>query len=250
MKRMIVAFIVIMVPLLVVNCANSTGSKNSEKGLSLETGRQKSSYSVGYGYGIKVRTIANEVDLDIVLQGFKDAAFNAKPKIPEPKLREIYSKFQKSLDEKRRQQLIALEEKNKIAGEQFLKENTKQEGIVVTQSGLQYQVLKEGIGPIPKETDIVKVHYRGTHIDGREIINTYKRGQPVHLPLQRVIPAWTEGFQLMKVGSKYKFFIPSKLAYGERGVPPLVGPNSVLIYEAELLEILPQTTSQSQTTKQ
>lgn len=239
MKILMVVFIMIMIPLLVVNCTNSTETKNSEKELTITTDRQKSSYSVGFGHGVKVRTIANEVDLDFVVQGFVDAVFQNNPKIPESQLRDIYSKFQRSLDEKRRRELQAMAEKNKIEGEQFLKENATKEGIIVTKSGLQYRVLQEGTGPIPKETDTVKVHYRGTLINGTEVINTYTRGEPVNLPLQRVILAWKEGFQLMKVGSKYHFFIPPGLAYGERGAAPLVPPNSTLVYEVELLAIEP-----------
>ncbi|UCH98467.1 MAG: FKBP-type peptidyl-prolyl cis-trans isomerase [Candidatus Aminicenantes bacterium] len=249
MKRIIIVFTMIILPFIVVNCANSTGSKNPGKTLTLETERQKSSYSVGYKLGVGVKSIAQEVDIDIVLQGFKDAVSPGTPKIPEPQMRQIFSKFQKKMNDQRQKRLKETGEKNKIAGEQFLKQNAKQEGIIVTKSGLQYKVFKEGTGPIPGKSDIVKVHYRGTLINGKEIINTYKRGQPATLPLQRVIPAWAEGFQLMKVGSRYQFFIPSKLAYGERGSPPLVGPNNVLIYEVELLGIVPQAVSPSKSTK-
>lgn len=249
MKRIIIFFTMIMLPLIGVNCANSTGSKNTGKELTLESERQKSSYSVGYKLGIGVRSIAREVDLDIVFQGFKDAVLQGNPKIPEPQMRQIFSKFQKKMSDLREKQLKEVGERNKIQGEQFLKQNAKQEGIIVTKSGLQYKVLKEGTGPIPGESDIVNAHYRGTLINGKEIINTYKKEQPATLPLQRVIPAWAEGFQLMKVGSRYQFFIPSRLAYGERGSPPLVGPNTVLIYEVELLSIVPQADSQPKSTK-
>jgi FKBP-type peptidyl-prolyl cis-trans isomerase len=249
MKRIIIFFTMIMLPLIVVNCANSTGSKNTGKKLTLESERQKSSYSVGYKLGIGVRSIAQEVDVEIVFQGFKDAVLQGNPKIPEPQMRQIFSKFQKKMSDQRQKRLKEEGEINKIAGEQFLKQNANQEGIIVTKSGLQYKVFKEGTGPIPGESDLVKVHYRGTLINGKEIINTYKQGQPATLPLQRVIPAWAEGFQLMKVGSRYQFFIPSKLAYGERGSPPLVGPNTVLIYEVELLSIVPQVVSHPKSTK-
>ncbi len=249
MKRIIIFFTMIMLPLIVVNCANSTGSENTGKKLTLESERQKSSYSVGYKLGIGVRSIAREVDVEIVFQGFKDAVLQGNPKIPEPQMRQIFSKFQKKMKDQRQKQLKDLEERNKISGEQFLKQNAKQEGIIVTKSGLQYKVLKEGAGPIPGESDLVKAHYRGTLINGKEIINTYKKGQPAILPLQRVIPAWAEGFQLMKVGSRYQFFIPSGLAYGERGSPPLVGPNTALIYDVELLGIVPQADSQPKSTK-
>lgn len=122
-------------------------------------------------------------------------------------------------------------------GEAFLKENAKKEGVKTTASGLQYQVLKEGDGKAPKATDVVKVHYKGTLLDGKEFDSSYKGGQPIEFPLNRVIPGWTEGVQLMKEGAKYKFFIPAKLAYGERGAGGVIPPNATLIFEVELLEV-------------
>jgi len=123
-------------------------------------------------------------------------------------------------------------------GEAFLAENAKKEGVKTTASGLQYKVLKEGTGKSPQATDTVSVHYRGTLLDGTEFDSSIKRGQPAEFPLNRVIPGWTEGVQLMKVGAKYQFTIPSKLAYGERGTPGgPIPPNSTLIFEVELLAI-------------
>jgi FKBP-type peptidyl-prolyl cis-trans isomerase FkpA len=126
----------------------------------------------------------------------------------------------------------------KEKGEKFLKENATKEGVKTTSSGLQYKVLKEGEGKQPKATDTVQVHYKGTLIDGTEFDSSYKRGEPIAFPLNRVIPGWTEGVQLMKEGSKYQFFIPSNLAYGERGTPGgPIGPNETLIFEVELLKV-------------
>jgi FKBP-type peptidyl-prolyl cis-trans isomerase len=123
-------------------------------------------------------------------------------------------------------------------GEAFLKENAKKEGVKTTASGLQYKVLKEGSGKNPKATDTVQVNYRGTLTNGTEFDSSYKRGEPIEFPLNGVIPGWTEGVQLMKEGAKYQFFIPSKLAYGERGTPggPIPG-NAALIFEVELLKV-------------
>jgi FKBP-type peptidyl-prolyl cis-trans isomerase len=127
---------------------------------------------------------------------------------------------------------------NSEKGEAFLAENAKKEGVKTTASGLQYKVLKEGSGMSPQKTDTVAVHYRGTLLDGTEFDSSIKRGQPAEFPLNRVIPGWTEGVQLMKVGAKYQFTIPSKLAYGERGTPGgPIPPNSTLIFEVELLAI-------------
>ncbi len=130
--------------------------------------------------------------------------------------------------------------KTQMTGDQFLAENAKKEGVKTTASGLQYKALKEGTGPKPKATDTVTVNYRGTFIDGKEFDSSYKRNQPATFPLNGVIKGWTEGLQLMPVGSKYMFYIPPALAYGERGYPGAVPPNSVLIFEVELLSIKPQ----------
>jgi FKBP-type peptidyl-prolyl cis-trans isomerase len=123
-------------------------------------------------------------------------------------------------------------------GAQFLVENASKEGVQTTPTGLQYKVVTEGTGKSPKATDLVKVHYRGTLLDGTEFDSSYKRNAPAEFPLDRVIPGWTEGVQLMKEGGKSLFYIPSRLAYGERGTPGgPIGPNETLVFEIELLEV-------------
>ncbi len=123
-------------------------------------------------------------------------------------------------------------------GTKFLTENARKDGVKSTASGLQYKILKEGTGKSPKATDTVKVHYRGTLLDGTEFDSSYKRGEPIEFPLNRVIPGWTEGVQLAKEGGKIQLFIPSKLAYGEGGTPGgPIGPNETLIFEIELLQV-------------
>ncbi|MEO0452939.1 MAG: FKBP-type peptidyl-prolyl cis-trans isomerase [Verrucomicrobiota bacterium] len=128
---------------------------------------------------------------------------------------------------------------NLMKGKDFLKENAEKPGIQTTKSGLQYMVIEEGDNSAssPAATDTVVVHYRGTLLDGTEFDSSYKRGQPASFPLNRVIKGWTEGVQLMKPGSKYKFFVPHDLAYGARGAGPKIGPNSTLIFEVELIEV-------------
>src|SRR6266436_5255266 len=129
--------------------------------------------------------------------------------------------------------------KNQADGKKYLDENKKKEGVKATASGLQYKSLKEGTGPQPKTTDTVTVDYRGTLIDGTEFDSSYKRGEAATFPLNGVIKGWTEGLQLMKVGSKYQFVIPSDLAYGARAMGPDIAPNSTLIFEVELKGIQP-----------
>jgi len=133
---------------------------------------------------------------------------------------------------------MVMAQDNKAAGEAYLAENKKKDGVKVTASGLQYEMLKAGSGKQPKATDTVVVHYRGTLIDGTEFDSSYKRGQPIDFPLNRVIPGWTEGVQLMQEGAKYRFVIPSALAYGPRGTPGgPIGPDATLIFEVELLKV-------------
>lgn len=122
-------------------------------------------------------------------------------------------------------------------GQRFLKENGTKPGVTTTASGLQYKVLKEGTGRSPKATDVVVVNYRGTLINGKEFDSSYKSGKPIEFPLNRVIPGWTEGVQLMKEGAKYEFYIPPNLAYGSRGAGGVIGPDETLIFEVELLKV-------------
>lgn len=129
-------------------------------------------------------------------------------------------------------------EENKAAGVAFLAENAKKPNVVTTASGLQYEVLTPGTGTVsPSATDSVTVHYKGTTIDGEEFDSSYSRGEPATFPLNRVISGWTEGVQLMKEGAKYRFFIPSQLAYGEQGAGRAIGPNAALIFDVELIKI-------------
>ena len=127
---------------------------------------------------------------------------------------------------------------HKVRGEEFLKLNKKKDGVQVTASGLQYKVVKMGAGKKPKKDDTVRVHYKGTLIDGVEFDSSYKRGQPIEFPLNRVIKGWTEGLQLMKEGSKYIFYIPSELGYGKRGAPPRIPGDSTLVFDIELLKVI------------
>jgi FKBP-type peptidyl-prolyl cis-trans isomerase FkpA len=122
-------------------------------------------------------------------------------------------------------------------GQRFLKENATKPGVNTTSSGLQYKVVKEGTGRSPKATDVVVVNYRGTLINGKEFDSSYKSGKPIEFPLNRVIPGWTEGVQLMKEGAKYEFYIPPNLAYGSRGAGGVIGPDETLIFEVELLKV-------------
>ena len=136
-------------------------------------------------------------------------------------------------------------ELNLKAGKEFQEINKQKAGVTTLPNGLQYEILEKGEGALPKSTDTVEVHYEGTLIDGSIFDSSIRRGEPASFPVTAVIPGWTEGLQLMKVGSKYKLYIPSKIAYGERGVSQVIPPNSTLIFEVELLEILPPEAEKS-----
>jgi len=145
--------------------------------------------------------------------------------------------FQKEMQAKMVAEMQALAAKNKAAGEAFLAENAKKEGVVVTDSGLQYKIIEEGEGPSPGPSDMATVNYRGTLIDGTQFDSSYDRGQPATFPVGGVIAGWTEALQLMKPGAKWQLFIPADLAYGERGAGKDIGPNSTLVFDVELLSV-------------
>ncbi|MBX7208350.1 MAG: FKBP-type peptidyl-prolyl cis-trans isomerase [Verrucomicrobiaceae bacterium] len=182
-----------------------------------------------------------KIDADSFVQGAKDALSGAKPKYSEAELEEAYKAFQAHLagaDEQRQAAAKAGSDKAKADGAKYLEENKKRKEVTTTASGLQYEVLKKGDGPKPAATDNVKVHYKGTLINGKEFDSSYKRGEPATFQVQGVIKGWVEALQLMPVGSKWKLFIPSDIAYGERGAGGDIGPNETLIFEVELLEIV------------
>ena len=193
--------------------------------------KDRFSYSTGMNIGSNLIRQKVVVKPDILVAGIKDA-IAGKPRLTQDQVKDVMAQFEKDMEHKQKQ----TGENNKTDGTKFLEENKKKLGVKTTASGLQYKVLKEGTGPQPKATDTVTVNYRGTLIDGTEFDSSYKRGQPATFPLNGVIKGWTEGLQLMKVGSKYQFFVPSNLAYGERSVGPDVGANATLIFEVELLD--------------
>lgn len=205
--------------------------------IELKSEQDKFSYALGMNISASVLQLPLEVNKEIIIQCVTDLLNGGQPQLEEKDYHQIMQDFQKKLQE------IANEQKQKMADENakisadFLAENAKKDGIKVTASGLQYEVIAEGEGASPKATDVVKVHYEGTLISGQIFDSSIKRGEPVEFPLNQVIPGWTEGVQLMKVGAKYRFFIPSNLAYGEQGAGGMIAPNSALIFEVELLEI-------------
>lgn len=199
----------------------------------LKDQKDKISYSIGLDIGSTIKKQKIEINPDALTAGLKDAIAGSKPLLSDDQVKETMTAFQKEMMDKQ----ATSGKEAAAAGEKFLAENKGKEGVKATASGLQYKVLKEGTGAMPKETDTVVTNYRGTLIDGTEFDSSYKRGEPATFPVNRVIKGWTEALQMMKSGSKYQLFIPASLAYGERGSGQDIGPGQTLIFEVELLGI-------------
>ncbi|HEX4646579.1 MAG TPA: FKBP-type peptidyl-prolyl cis-trans isomerase [Verrucomicrobiae bacterium] len=202
---------------------------------------EKISYAIGMNAGNSIKNslkgVDVDVDVDALAKGIKEAASGGQTLITEEQDREILMTFQGEMRSKQMEKRKELGEKNKKEGEEFLAKNKSEAGVTTLPSGLQYKILTEGKGEMAKATDEVTVNYRGTLIDGTEFDSSYKRGKPATFRVTGVIKGWTEALQLMKTGSKWKLFIPSDQAYGERGSGANIGPNAVLIFEVELVSI-------------
>jgi FKBP-type peptidyl-prolyl cis-trans isomerase len=232
--------LVLLIALMMIfpACTNSNTSAPSDEGpVNLDNDENKTSYVIGYDIGTNFKKILTAVNLDYFFRGMRDAAAEKESPLKKEESDMVIAKFRSEMMKRDEEQRKKQGEKNKIEGEKFLAENAKREGVKVTESGLQYEVLKEGDGSHAKPTDYVKVEYKGTLIDGTEFDSTAKQGKPMVINPNRVIPAWAEGIKLMKEGSKYRFYVPPALAYGERGMGNAIGPNAVLIFEINFLNI-------------
>ncbi len=202
-----------------------------------ESFEKRASYALGMDIGNNVKQLAESLDREALVDGLLDALSEREPRLSPEEVnqlvRELLVKVQVENDRRRAEQA----ETNMQEGEEFLAENKVKDGVVETASGLQYIVLAQGEGPSPVADDRVTVHYEGKLLDGKVFDSSYERGEPAEFLLSAVISGWTEGVQLMKVGSKYRFFVPSELGYGVRGAGQDIGPNATLIFEVELISI-------------
>ncbi len=225
-------FLMIALSFGLIACQN-----NAQENIKLTSQKDSISYSIGMDIGKNLKNQSIAVEPFVLARGIKDILDSNQTLLTEEETQLVMMELQKQLMAKHEEKKSVEKEKNKIEGEAFLAENKKDKDVITLPSGLQYKVITVGTGPKPKSTETVSVHYSGTLIDGTEFDSSFKRGEPATFPVTGVIQGWVEALQLMPVGSKWKLFIPSDLAYGERGAGGVIGPNATLIFEIELLSI-------------
>ena len=227
--------------------APKTGQTSTAKKpvpLTLKTPKDKNSYAIGMNVGKSLQRNLKEGDVDvdtaILLRAIKDTLAGAKTLMTDQEVQATLTALQAEVRKRQELQAQQLAEKNKKDGDAFLSDNKTKEGVITLPSGLQYRILDQGTGPKPTLADVVVVNYRGTLLNGTEFDSSYKRGQPATFGSGQVIRGWSEALQLMPVGSKWQIFIPSDLAYGATGRRPVIGPNSTLVFDVELVAIQPK----------
>jgi len=210
----------------------------ADKQVALDSENARFSYLLGQDVAASLRQMGDEIDVDAFTEAFRASLKGEESRISAEDAAKVKKAFFEKKQQEQQAKMAVSGEANKRSGTAFLAANKQKDNITTTPSGLQYEMLRAAEGAKPVATDTVKVHYKGTLIDGTEFDSSYARGEPATFPLSGVIPGWTEGVQLMSVGSKYRLFVPSELGYGERGAGAKIGPNAALIFEVELLEIV------------
>ena len=205
----------------------------------LPTEKDQVSYMIGMAMAKQLETAKEDIDVDTIAKAIKASLAGQKLLLTDQQAAEIAQSFSQKMQAKQIAKMMADARTNLAAGEAFLAKNAKAAGVKTTPSGLQYQVITEGKGVKPKPTDVVRVNYKGSLLDGKTFDSSYDRGEPATFPLNQVVPGWQEGIAMMPVGSKYKFWIPAKLGYGDKGTPGgPIPPNAMLVFEVELLDIV------------
>ncbi|WP_238946725.1 FKBP-type peptidyl-prolyl cis-trans isomerase [Seongchinamella unica] len=222
-------------------CNQQTASTESASApaaeVALENSDQRLSYGIAFGLGQRMAQDGMPMDIDAFTAGFRDGAEGKEGKLTQEEIQAEMQSYQEKMMAEQQAAQAALGEANLAAAIAYLEENKAREGVVVTETGLQYEIIEAGEGPKPGPEDTVEVHYRGTLADGTEFDSSYKRGETVTFGVGQVIPGWTEALQLMTVGSKWNLYIPPELGYGAGGAGQMIGPNSALIFEVELVSI-------------
>lgn len=225
----------VVLPLALISLA---ACQSQEGTPSLETGDQKASYGIGLQMGEQLQAAESRLDMNAFMAGIRDGIAGRESAVPEDEIEAALMTLGEAIQEEELRRYTEEADKNAQDGAAFLAENRDNEGVRVTESGLQYEVLREGDGERPGADDQVSVHYRGTLMDGTQFDSSYDRGEPAEFGVGGVIAGFAEALQLMPVGSHYRVFIPSELAYGPQGSGGTIGPNATLIFEIELLEIV------------
>ena len=223
---------------LVLALSSLAGCQSQTGNASLDTEDQKASYGIGLQMGSQLEPAGTHLDMDAFMAGIRDGKDGNEPAVPEAEIQVALQALNAAVQMEMTERMQAEGAANAAEGETFLAENASKEGIMVTDSGLQYEVISAGEGASPAPEDRVSIHYKGTLIDGTQFDSSYDRGEPAVFGVSGVIPGFSEALQLMPVGSHYRFFIPSEIGYGPNGSPPNIGPNATLIFEVELLEIV------------
>jgi FKBP-type peptidyl-prolyl cis-trans isomerase len=215
--------------------------------LTLKTPKDKASYAIGMNIGKNLKRDSVEIDPAVLSRALRDVLAGNKLLLTDEEAKAALTALQTEVRAKEEAKVKAAAVENKKTGDAFLAANKTKEGVVTLPSGLQYKIVKAGTGPKPTAEDTVLCHYRGTLVDNTEFDSSYKRGEPLKIPVGGVIKGWTEAIQLMPVGSKWQLYIPADLAYGERGAPGSpIGPNSALIFDVELISIEPKAAPKEQ----
>lgn len=228
--------------LITAGCGGEGKAEQKPAEVTLDSPEKQVTYIVGYNMAKQAQSNGLEFQKEIMAAAIEDVLADKEPRIEQAEQQKIMMAFQEEQQSKREEERSKAAEENLKKSQEFLAENANKEGVKVTDSGLQYQVVEavEGDAATPAEEDIVKVHYHGTLPDGSVFDSSVERGEPVSFPVKGVIKGWVEALQLMKVGEKYKLVIPPELAYGEAGTSGKIGPNQALIFDVELLEINPE----------
>lgn len=226
--------------------ATADTEASAEDGLKIEglaTEKEQVSYMIGRDIARSLEEVKDEIDVETLSKAIASGLAGEESLMTEEQAIQVRETFAQRIQAERIAEMMATAKKNQEEGAKFLAANARKEGVQTTESGLQYQVITEGEGAKPEPDDVVRVHYKGSLLDGETFDSSYERNEPAVFSLQQVVPGWQEGIAMMPVGSKYRFWIPSELGYGEKGTPGgPIGPNAVLVFEVELQDIVEQQT--------
>ena len=238
MKLFIKAMLCAALMVFVIGCQNTNEELAGSESKVPVTEKEKTSYAIGVNMAQPLTNFRDEIDVPMLQKGILDHIEGKELLVSNEEAQPLLQALTQKLMAKEQEETARTAQKNLEEGQAYLKENKAREGVVTTESGLQYEVLKKGDGKSPGKTDRIMVHYKGTTLDGNVFDSSYDRGEPATFQVDQVIAGWTEGVQLMKEGGKYMLFIPADLAYGEGGAGQEIGPNETLIFEVELLELV------------